>query len=57
MSVIVIIPFVTALPATNGELNQGQAMCVMDKYSDLLYNIVNKFGSNNTGAYAAAQDS
>lgn len=41
--------YILGVPSKNGEINQGQAMSMMDQYSDILYTMVNNLGSTNNG--------
>jgi hypothetical protein len=42
--------FVVGLAPKNGEMNQGQAISMMNQYSDILYTVANNFGSTaNSG--------
>lgn len=43
------ITSILGVPSKNGEINQGQAMSMMNQYSDILYTMVNDLGSTNNG--------
>lgn len=47
---------ILGVPSKNGEITQVQAMSMMDQYSDILYTMVNNFGSTTNNGKKYAED-